>query len=454
MEKVIERLSRMLCLSTDECLQHMANSLALEGYEVFIGEGNSFVFAVPKTDKIIPVLLCCHADTARRTGKLGDEPVCLCIDNDKITNDNGILGADDRAGCQIILEVQNEFSTKPFILCTNFEESGFSGIRKFIASKLIDKYKDVLNLFISVDRRGYNECVYYYDGIDDDIEYDLETVGYTVSKGFSRTDALLLRDVTGVEHINVSYGGFNPHSASEFILCSAYKNCISLLSKYIQLPNRKYELYNDEEPLVPTEIEYVSLGCDICGSVDVETHYSVKHNGVFCAKCLKKLENSTVNLVKEALRQERKQSREANLTTNTAKPKEHNKFPSCPVCHDNTFVSWNKDTAGFTCTSCRYKHDFLNNTFSGNFWQIDGTKSYCIDNIAITVSENNERLMWTGPLNLHPFLNKCDMCGDVVTFVSEIPTVFNGVTLKVKVCTDCWKKIMQEVSDKDKAPWE
>ena len=80
-------------------------------------------------------------------------------------------------------EAQTAFDTKPMLLFTNYEETGGYGMKTFIESKLLDPFRNIINLAVSVDRKGHNQWVCYYNNDDYDLEEFMLRLGYVEEVG-------------------------------------------------------------------------------------------------------------------------------------------------------------------------------------------------------------------------------------------------------------------------------
>ena len=496
---MIEQLKKLLTMSDIECQNHLIRVLNGEGYTVNIGHEPDkieadYIFSYPKDEQVVPVLLMAHWDTVRqRTGKYPDEPVVLLEENGKIENGNGILGADDRAGISMILEAQSQFETKPLILFTNYEETGGHGMKTFLESRLLDPFRNCINLAVSVDRKGHNQWVCYYDNADVELEEFMLRLGYVEETG-TWTDGAGLAAAYNLPHVNVSYGGYLPHSSDEFILQDSYihgvdrlvsliDNCTTKferkVSKYTSKYYEKYRTYGTttitpadnegrgtaaydnipSDAVIMTaeeneelEVRLSGIPCEICGRDEGNVAFNIRSRVFMCPKCINRIMDKYKEMSPETalagirdLEQEKKRTRETNVLL---KPKEHiNKnFPSCPVCGKKDHVSWSKKLAGFVCTECSLAHsmDSKNYPFNGKFWSISKdnniVKIYEKEGIVYEVNENNTAILRTVPVKDHGLLKKCDSCGKIATQMVEFEHGFH-------MCRDCYSNFGDLVDD-------
>jgi hypothetical protein len=135
-----------------------------------------------------------------------------------ITSKVGILGGDDRAGIMAILAINFACIKKklpmPSILLTNGEESGGTGMKKFVG--VIDKKMfDSVRLIIGLDRRGCGEYVTYIDP-DTEVKSYIESFGFNKSYG-SYSDSKDLSRFLNIPHVNLSVGYYDNHSSKETV---------------------------------------------------------------------------------------------------------------------------------------------------------------------------------------------------------------------------------------------
>lgn len=483
----MDRLKKILCMSDTECQIFLVKTLQELGYKVVIGHDASsidadYLFAYPPSMEIIPVLLMAHWDTVRtRHGKLADEPVVIYEENGKIENGSGILGADDRAGISMILDVIEQFENRPILLFTNFEEIGGHGMDKFLVSKLFDPFKDSINLTISCDRKGHNQYVMYYTNADDTLEEYMTRHGYVKEWG-TWTDGAGLATEYKLPHVNVSYGGYLPHNASEFILVDSYVSGVDRLASLIEdcntkfirqeapstykkhtksntvvtpashdgkgtaaydkLPSNTVVMTDDKDSIV--SIKLTACPCEVCGKEE-NVFFNTKARVFLCTKCVNRIWNKyheispeTVRAGIQDLEQGKRMTREANVLL---KPKEHVKknYPSCPVCGKNTHVSWSRKLSGFVCTECSMAHsiDKEKFKFDGRFWVRSDSKEglvkiYVKGEHVVEVNNEANKLLKVCSPSQHEWLKQCALCGEI------LPIHTND---KLPLCTKCHRHI-------------
>lgn len=465
---MIERLKKLIMMADLNCQMHLVRVLREEGYSVVIGHDPDkifadYIFAYPPSKEVIPVLLMAHWDTVRtKTGKRADEPVILFSENGKIENGCGVLGADDRAGIQMILEAQDAYEEKPLLLFTNYEETGGAGMDAFIKSKLLDEWLDVIYLAVSVDRKGHNQWVCYYTNVDDTLDEFMQRLGYVEEYG-TYTDGSDLAKRYDLAHVNVSYGGYLPHTADEFILLDSFQSGVERLTNLLSKVDRKfYRAVGMTNTTVVYPSSHYGKGtaaydkidknvtimlppptCDVCGS-DKAVAWNTKAKLFICPKCINRIvgkykemtpENALLGI--KDLERERQRTREINVLM---KPASHvnKEFPACPVCGSNTHVSWAPHNNGFVCTQCAYGHtlDPKKNWWNGWFWTRNKPPTggvitmYVKEDNVYEIAPKGNKIERIVPAKEHDIVKKCDTCGEYNGNITEYE---NGVRL----CGSC-----------------
>lgn len=480
---MIRALKEILLLSDESMLDYVIKQLTELGeYELTIdklGEYPEYVFAVPKGDTCIPVILCSHVDTVR-TQK--DRPIVLREENGIILNENGILGGDDRCGVTMALAAAKELPVKPYLLFTDGEESGFTGMGKFIKNNPeVREFGKSIHAVISLDRDGYNDLVYNrVMGSEATMymEYLTEKLGCVY--GYSRgTDGCLLGNICNVNWFNMSGGFFNPHTAGEFVDIPAfyrsYKRLLILLNgEIIKHPFSTLVTYAvggaHQSPKKTPTPEYGSIDradvidttfsvdypvCQICGKSHREVRYIPSVQQVICDICLTKLlckahstltEDSMKKLYEQVMR-ERTSSRIGNLH-----PNQRNNKPGdikCPHCNMKFGVHQLSEDEK-VCTVC-----------GGKFWYDHSKRE------TIHTEEKDGQVFVIHIPNGNPSINpykerfedskaivKCHVCGK---YVPSHATLELPNKKGCKVCRTCWASLNSSAlytSADDTPPWK
>lgn len=424
-------LREYLVLNESEVFPALCDALK-DGYDITT-DGVNYVFCVPKESSVIPVLLCAHVDTVRNTHC--DEPVVLAELNGTIFNENGILGGDDRAGVAGCIAISRMYSTKPYLLFTNGEERGSTGMHEFLSTRLIEPHLPSIYTVVSLDRAGHNEYVNYSIPIPEDLECRLLTLGYTQKNG-SYSDGMQISSAYSIAYANLSIGYNDQHTANEFVLIESYVSAIRRAAAFIISIDKKYTVdkpvytpykYYAHKPttVVTTtttksgppwpekEKELVSTNpvCFCCGRTDRDAAYIPNIGTFLCHTCSKQITTlfgsvslPTMEVYKEGLEEQRKKTREANSNLNPSRKDKG--LPSCPICKDNKHVAWNKTTIGFTCTLCQ---EVKPDGYDGNFWVRGVNKHYIKDGKELVTDYHATRLLNTLPKG-GMYLKQCAVC--------------------------------------------
>lgn len=186
----------------------------------------------------IPLLLVAHMDTA------ADEvPDINDIEYDKrfnrLVNYYGLLGGDDRCGVYAIMELLKKY--RPSVLFTEDEEKGLLGAKKAVLGIVKPKFKYI----IEIDRKGHKECVFYYCGNFDFMDY-VTKFGFRKELGTS-SDIVELGRVWDIASVNVSAGYHNEHViGKEYININELEDTISIVGNMINdLDNAPYFNHRD-----------------------------------------------------------------------------------------------------------------------------------------------------------------------------------------------------------------
>lgn len=200
--------------------------------------GDYCFFSPKKALPVLPILLVAHIDTVNFSGSR----VKVVEDHGVLFNQNGILGADDRAGVFIILELMENLNAVPYILLTNHEEIGGIGVTSFCNAKILDQYLPEINMFVEFDRRGVNQYVSYAK-LPTKIEQLFENYGYENHHG-SYSDVATLSRHYDIAHVNFSAGYFNEHSPSEY--CSLAGIQFAIDNAALVLPLIREQVFVEE----------------------------------------------------------------------------------------------------------------------------------------------------------------------------------------------------------------
>lgn len=235
-----------------------------------------------------------HMDTVAFTDSEYKMPVYEW--NDILFKTNTILGADDRAGVNLIL---NHIEDINFIFTVD-EESGRLGAKDLTRS--IDFINDVDNTcgFIELDRKGDSDVLGAKHGYcrTDFVTEILEVLdGHTDAKGVYTDIDEFIKYKPGV---NVSVGYYNAHSDSEYLDLKYWKE---LDDKIMELANIRGEFLLPEVKVYKTKYPRYSSGywqnlyyedkdsdvCECCG-LSFNKNDLIEVNGIkICDECYEDL---------------------------------------------------------------------------------------------------------------------------------------------------------------------
>lgn len=148
------------------------------------------------------------------------------------------LGADDRAGIFIILQIIQS-GLRPSIILTTDEEKGGIGAQKL--AKTVCPIPS-LRYMIQLDRHGANDCVFYDCANDDFIDY-IESFGFSEAIG-SFSDISFLMPAWKICGVNLSVGYNDEHSVSETLNVNLMYRTLNIVKKMLAedtIPHFEYK---------------------------------------------------------------------------------------------------------------------------------------------------------------------------------------------------------------------
>ena len=233
----------------------------------------------------IPIALVAHMDTVFKS------PVknfYYDIKKNTVWSPEG-LGADDRAGIFIILQILKS-GMRPSVILTRDEEIGCCGAFGF--SQMPCPFKD-LKYLIELDRRGSCDCV-FYDCVNEEFIDYVESFGFIEDFG-SFSDISALCPEWGICGVNLSVGYENEHEKIETLNIGVVFKTIEKVKKMLSqkdIPDFKYKEapYSMFKSLMPTEDSYFKVKCSKCGRTfsDFESIPAKGLNGkvvFYCPDC-------------------------------------------------------------------------------------------------------------------------------------------------------------------------
>ena len=210
----------ILRLTQEQLLRYVVCRLEERGYGNNLYLSDQYVFATGD----IPVLLVAHLDTVHK-----DLPeIYYDRKKDVIWSPQGI-GGDDRCGVYAILKIIEKL--KPYVLFTTDEEIGGLGATAF--TKQIDMTLTYpINFIIEIDRRGFNEAVFYDCGNTQFQNFILK-YGFTEDLG-SFSDISILSPAFDIASVNLSAGYYNEHTNHEYIVLADLRHTIEKVKQILK----------------------------------------------------------------------------------------------------------------------------------------------------------------------------------------------------------------------------
>ena len=178
------------------------------------------------------------------------------------------LGADDRAGIYMILQIVQS-GLRPSIILTTDEERGGLGAQKLAKT---DCPVPSLRYMIQLDRHGANDCVFYDCANSDFIDY-IESFGFSEAVG-SFSDISFLMPAWKICGVNLSVGYNDEHSTSETLNVNWMYRTLEIVKRMLsaeKIPTFAYEempskLKNYYKVISDYEADYdLGMPCACCG---------------------------------------------------------------------------------------------------------------------------------------------------------------------------------------------
>ena len=179
------------------------------------------------------------------------------------------LGADDRAGIYMILQIIQS-GLRPSIILTTDEERGGVGAQKLAKSECPIPF---LKYMIQLDRHGANDCVFYDCYNTDFIDY-IESFGFAEAIG-SFSDISFLMPAWKICGVNLSVGYYDEHTTSETLNVNLMYRTLSIVKKMLEdtnnIPQFEYKEANSKlsdyyKIMSEYEAEYdLGTPCECCG---------------------------------------------------------------------------------------------------------------------------------------------------------------------------------------------
>ena len=320
----LKKLTKYLQLDEDRLLSVLHKELLLMDYTLTVNEDLEYIYGVPNGDSL-PVMLVAHVDTVHK-----NKPSLVYHDTEhNVMWSPGGLGADDRAGVFAVMEIAKKFRVS--VLFTDGEESGGIGAKAFIKD-----HPDNVNryaMLIQLDRRNFNDAVYYRNDAKDFQSY-IEDFGFKCATG-SFSDISTIAPAWKVNSVNLSIGYIDEHRDTEHLHVDRMVETIDKVSEILsrEIPVFEYKeksytsyawkrddkddnwaaewtdrYYNTgkvakmDDYRKPKDAEYEpALDCSICGAfVMFEDEIWTSENEMLCPECFTYMAGYTCDICKIA----------------------------------------------------------------------------------------------------------------------------------------------------------
>ena len=208
------------------------------------GKGNRQFVYIPGTRKD-RVLLVAHADTVwdddMAENKIGFTHGIYFSEN----RGNGMsrrgIGADDRAGCCILWELQKLGHS---LLVVSGEERGGITSSWMMRSPFWEEEASKHNFAVQFDRRGFNDIVFYSVGTRKFKDYVASKTGYIEQRGSFTDICNLCEDICGV---NMSVGYYSEHTPNERLCLNQWINTLITAKAWLsQTDLPRFELVQEK----------------------------------------------------------------------------------------------------------------------------------------------------------------------------------------------------------------
>jgi hypothetical protein len=267
-------------------------------------------------------LLQAHIDTHCDYKKALD----LYFSNGIVRAKNAVLGADDRAGIYIILELldfckENSIEL-PNVLLTEGEEIGGIGMTK-LCERMSSSHFSNIHLALALDRQGCGEYVCYND-LPILVKDYIEDFGWNDDIG-TFSDIEIFTDTYGIPSVNLSVGFHNEHTKAEELHLDELLLTFSRVSRMLKKPigrryvvTKNYDKWskwdsygwfrgNNSWPITKTNNENMhpltSKGetprCELCSvSHSIKKLVYIENEGLYlCTDCFEQMYNKEPEIV-------------------------------------------------------------------------------------------------------------------------------------------------------------
>ena len=229
-----------------ELYDYLIDKLKEKGYNNIITTAGKYEFIAAKGE--IPIVLLAHLDTVFKEDTRKDMLIYHDAEQGVWWSPNG-LGTDDRAGVYMILQILENTKLRPHILFTTDEETLGTGAEA-VCGKKEDLFGDISYL-IQLDRKGYQECV-FYDCDNPDFTKFIEEFGFKTQEG-TFTDISIICPDWGIAGVNLSVRYIYEHSYMEHFYEGMWKDTYKKVIKMLETKCDRVWKY------IPKEYEFSEL---------------------------------------------------------------------------------------------------------------------------------------------------------------------------------------------------
>ena len=289
----------LLFMTQDEVEAYVYKEASRLGFEIEHSEGNYiYCNAVNYKPNNRPLLIS-HMDTVDTHSNAVTNVSLKDIDINHgslhLSKDsNCVLGADDRSGVGLMLELMRTNGSDYNFLFTCNEEVGGIGSNVFVTDTRIDYHEH--SCFISLDRRGNNDVATY--GCDNNNLIKIfEDRGYVEQYG-SFTDCLILSESCEVACVNLSVGYDNEHTSREVQNLDTMFKLLLLLQEESLVEEltgtcfiySSYDIFSNGEDYIYNNYKdgVQAVTCENCGAHDLlyEVEIADGHSISVCEDCI------------------------------------------------------------------------------------------------------------------------------------------------------------------------